>query len=98
MRSSVVLALLGLLCLPWVVRGDTSSSSAPVVADVLKLTKEKVDEEIIVAFVNNSGGASLSASEIIDLQSKGVSSRVLVALLNAKQQAGGGSPAAEKKD
>ena len=66
-----------------------------MVADVLKLTKEKVDEEIIVAFVNNSGGASLSASEIIDLQSKGVSSRVLVALLNAKQQAGGGSPAAE---
>ena len=71
--------------------GQTATATAsPVVADVLRLSQAKVQENIIVAFIQNSPGAHLTASEIIDLRAQGLSSGILVALMNAQP----GSPAA----
>jgi hypothetical protein len=82
MRSVFTLATV--LALSWQasVSFGQASFTTPVVADVVKLSQAKVDEGTIVAFVQSSTGANLSASEIIDLRSQGVSDRVVVALLN----------------
>ena len=66
------------------------ATASPVVADVLRLSQAKVDDNIIIGFIHNSPGAHLTASEIIDLRAQGLSSDVLVALLNSQP----GSPAA----
>ena len=81
MRSVFTLATV--LALSWQasVSFGQASFTTPVVADVVKLSQAKVDEGTIVAFVQSSTGANLSASEIIDLRSQGVSDRVVVALL-----------------
>ena len=50
--------------------------------DVLKLSRAKVNEEVIVAFVQSGNRHfSLSASEILHLRKEGVSDRVLTAML-----------------
>ena len=69
---------------------STPATASPVVADVLKLSQAKVEENIIIAFIHSSPGAHLSASEIIDLRAQGLSDGILVALMNAQT----GSPAA----
>jgi hypothetical protein len=66
------------------------ATASPVVADVLRLSQAKVEENIIIAYIHNSPGAHLTASEIIDLHAQGLSSDILVALMNAQP----GSPAA----
>jgi len=85
MRSVFTLATA--LALSWQasVSFGQASFTTPVVADVVKLSHAKVEEGTIVAFVQSSTGANLSASEIIDLRSQGVSDRVVVALLNQHQ-------------
>jgi len=67
------------------VSAQVSSSSAPVVQDVLKLHRADVAEDVIVAFIENSPRARLDASELIDLHSQGVSTRILLALYNPGQ-------------
>src|ERR1035438_2475999 len=69
---------------------STPATASPVVADVLRLSHAKVEENIILGFIHNSPGAHLTASEIIELRAQGLSSGILVALLNAEP----GSPAA----
>ena len=85
MRSVFILATV--LALSWQasVGFGQSSFTTPVVADVVKLSRAKVDEGTIVAFVQSSTGVNLSASEIINLRSEGISDRVVVALLNQRQ-------------
>jgi hypothetical protein len=68
------------------VSGQISNSVSPVVADVLKLQKAQVGENVIVAFIQNSPRVSLSADDVLRLQSEGLSSRVLVTLLNPAQE------------
>src|ERR1039457_3509154 len=88
---ALLAALLGLsLCASNGLGQSTPASTSPVVADVLRLSQAKVDENIIIEFVHNSPGVHLTASEIIDLRAQGLSSGVLVALMNAQP----GSPAA----
>src|ERR1035437_158292 len=70
---------------------STPPTASPVVADVLRLSHARVEENIIIGFIHNSPGAHLTASEIIDLRAQGLSSGILVALMNAQP----GSPAAE---
>ena len=69
---------------------STPATASPVVADVLRLSHAKVEENIIIAFIQNSPGAHLTASEIIDLRAQGLSDGILVALMNAQP----GSPGA----
>src|ERR1039458_5290699 len=88
---ALLAALLGLsLCASNGLGQSTRATTSPVVADVLRISQAKVDENIIIEFVHNSPGVHLTASEIIDLRAQGLSSGVLVALMNAQP----GSPAA----
>jgi hypothetical protein len=67
------------------------SESRPVqlssdVAEVLKLGRAHVGDEIIIAFIRNSGRTyHLSVSEILYLREQGVSDQVLTAMLGAGQ-------------
>src|ERR1017187_5633698 len=69
---------------------STPAAASPVVADVLRLSHAKVEENIIISFIHNTPGVHLTASEIIDLRAQGLSSGILVALMNAQP----GSPEA----
>ena len=60
------------------------ASTSPVVSDVLRLSHAKVEENTIIAYIQSSPGAHLTASEIIDLRAQGLSSAILVALINAQ--------------
>jgi len=75
--------------------GVAPSISAPVAEtvplstgaeEILKLSRAKINDEVTVAFVQNSDRRySLNASEIVYLRKEGVSERVLVAMLNEPQ-------------
>src|ERR1039458_7133133 len=89
--KALLAILLGIsLCASDGLGQSTPATASPVVADVLKLSHAKVEENIIVAFIQSSPGPHLSASEIIDLRAQGLSDGILVALMNAQP----GSPAA----
>jgi hypothetical protein len=56
------------------------------VQEILKLGRGKVGDEVIIAFIVNSGKIyHLSASEILYLREQGVSDQVLTAMLSAGQ-------------
>src|SRR5262245_36120036 len=58
------------------------------VEDILKLSRAKVHEDVIVAFVQNSGRQfKLTAAEVIELCKQGVSERVLTAMLQPSSPA-----------
>lgn len=57
------------------------------VADVLKLSKAQVNEDIIVTYVQNSGTAyNLGANEIIFMREQGVSDRVINTMLDQRKR------------
>lgn len=72
--------------------GIAPSTAAPVEAtvqlstgagEILKLARAKINDEVTVAFVQNSDRRyNLTASEVVYLRKEGVSERVLVAMLN----------------
>jgi hypothetical protein len=65
------------------------------VPEVLKLGRARVGDEVIIAFIVNSGKAyHLSASEILYLREQGVSDQVLTAMLNAGQNVAATPPQA----
>jgi len=50
--------------------------------DVLRLVKAKVDQEVVIAFVRNSAIAyNLTAGEIVSLKDQGVSSGIILAMI-----------------
>jgi uncharacterized membrane protein YgcG len=56
------------------------------VAEILKLGRAHVSDEIIIAFIRNSHATYLlNASELLYLRQQGVSDPVLTAMLNARQ-------------
>src|ERR1035441_1942512 len=56
------------------------------VPEILKLGRAHVGDDIIIAFIRNSGGTyHLSVSEILYLREQGVSDQVLTAMLSAGQ-------------
>jgi hypothetical protein len=56
------------------------------VAEILKLGRAQVGDEVIIAFVRNSGKSyHLSVSEILYLRAQGVSDQVVTAMLSAGQ-------------
>jgi len=76
---------------PGVAATVSASEAGPVqlsagVSEVLKLARARVSDEIITAFVRNSGRVySLGTSEILYLREQGVSDPVLTAMLNQRQ-------------
>lgn len=67
---------------------------SPGAADVLKLTRAKVGEDIIVAYIQSTDRRyNLRAEEIVHLQQQGVSSPILVAMLNETPAATEPAPA-----
>jgi hypothetical protein len=57
------------------------------VADVVKLSEARVGEDAIVAFIANSGATyNLSVNEIIYLKNRGLSDRVITAMLEQRQK------------
>jgi hypothetical protein len=56
------------------------------VAEILKLGRAHVGDEVVIAFIRNSGRSyHLSASEILYLRAQGVSDQVVTAMLTAGQ-------------
>lgn len=56
------------------------------VPEILKLARARVNDEVIIAFIKNSGRIySLSVSEIVYLREQGVSNQALTAMLNQQQ-------------
>lgn len=56
---------------------------SPAVADILKLTRAKISDDVIIAFIQSGKRAyDLTASEIIYLRKEGVSDQVLATMLN----------------
>ena len=90
MRAGLAVFLGLLLCASNGLGQSTPAAASPVVADVLRLSHAKVEENIIIAFIQSSAGAPLTASDILDLRAQGLSSGILIALMNAQP----GSPAA----
>ena len=84
MRALLPFAVLGFSCLVSSVSAQSPTSRSPVVADILKLSNAKVDEGVIVTYVQSAPRANVSAADLLELHSNGISSRVLVALLNPR--------------
>ena len=68
---------------------DSAQAKLPDgVADVLKLSRAKVSEEVVLSYVQNSGTAySLSADDIVRMRNEGVSDRVISAMLDQHKKA-----------
>ena len=82
MRALLPLAVLGFSCLLNSVSAQGPTTTSPVVAEILKLSRAKVNEDVIVAYVQHAPRGNVSAADLLELHSNGISSRVLVALLN----------------
>ena len=90
LKIAVVLAIaiIGWLCLgaPSAHAQTTPANFSPGVQEVLKLTQAHMSDDIILAYIRNSGAAyNLSADDILYLNSQGVSQAVLSGLLKATQ-------------
>jgi len=92
--SALALALIGWMC--W--NGGTlteaqspPATQSPQLQEVVKLTQAKMSDDVILAYIKNSGATyNLSADDILYLNNQGVSQPVISALLAAK---GTGAPA-----
>jgi hypothetical protein len=87
------LAALVIGCLCW--NGGTLSraqsapaTQSPQLQEIVKLSQAKMGDDVILAYIKNSGAAyNLSADDILYLNSQGVSQPVVSALLQAKASA-----------
>ena len=68
---------------------DTVQAKLPSsVADVVKLSRAKVSEDVVLSFVQNAGTSySLSADDIVQMRKEGVSDRVISAMLEQHMRA-----------
>jgi hypothetical protein len=68
--------------------GSTPAKLPYGVEDVLKLSRAKVNEDVVLSFVHNSGTIyNLSPTDIVYLKEHGVSDRVLNEMLTQRQRA-----------
>jgi hypothetical protein len=94
-KIAVVLASLAIGWLCWgggsAARAQTPANLSPGLQEVVKLTQAHMGDDVITAYVKNSGQSYyLSADDILYLNSQGVSQGVITALLQSK----GAAPAA----
>lgn len=97
--AKCVMVCVAIVCMCWydgtTCRAHTPSADPsalpPDLQEVVKLSQQKMNDEIIVNYIKNSGKAyKLSAADITSLSTQGVSQGVISALLSASS---GGSPA-----
>ncbi len=99
-RLGVVLAIAATGWLCWnacgVCRAQTAPANlSPALQEVVKLTQAHMADDVIVAYIKNSGSSySLSANDILYLNSQGVSQPVISTLLQAKPAADPSQPSA----
>ncbi len=83
----LAVAMIGWLCLkgPGAARAQsTPANLSPGVQEVVKLSAAHMTDDVILSYIKNSGAAfSLSADDILYLNSQGVSQPVISALLKA---------------
>jgi len=78
---------------------DSTVSPAPLLAygvpQVLQLVQAKVTDDVIIAYIHNSGNSyGLNADQIIYLRQQGISDRVLAVMLNQPKPASTPAPTA----
>jgi hypothetical protein len=92
-RRLKVLILLTFLLLGWLCFGGASLGHAqqppatlsPGLQEVIKLTKAHMTDDVVLAYIRNSGaGYNLSADDVLYLNTQGVSQAVISALLQSK--------------
>jgi hypothetical protein len=102
-RRLKILIVLAVLLIGWLCFRGASSSHAqsapadmsPGLQEVIKLTKAHMTDDVILAYIRNSGnGYNLSANDILYLNNQGVSQPVISALLQSKPAAAPSAPAA----
>jgi len=89
MRAPCLLAVLGFSFL-----AGPALAESPVVADILKLSRAKVDESVIVTYVQKTPRGTVNAADLLTLHSNGLSSWVLLALLDSQPGAARAATAA----
>lgn len=101
-RRLKILIVLAFLIIGWLCfRGSPSAHAqtppanlSPGLQEVIKLTKAHMTDDVILAYIHNSGaGYNLGADDILYLNSQGVSQPVISALLQAKSAAPAPAPA-----
>ncbi|HEY3913625.1 MAG TPA: DUF6600 domain-containing protein, partial [Verrucomicrobiae bacterium] len=99
LKVLIVLAFLiiGWLCFRGATAGHAQSAPAdlsPGVQEVIKLTKAHMTDDVILAYIRNSGASyTLSADDVLYLNAQGVSQPVISSLLQAKSAAPAPAPA-----
>jgi len=99
LKILIVLAalIIGWLCFNGATSGHAQNAPAnlsPGLQEVVKLTKAHMTDDVILAYIHNSGaGYNLSADDILYLNTQGVSQPVISALLQSRSSAPS-SPAA----
>jgi hypothetical protein len=78
---------------------DSPANAAPALAygvpQILKLAQAKVTDEVIIAYIHNSGSSyGLDADQIIYLRQQGISDKVLTTMLAQPRPASVAAPAA----
>lgn len=89
------LAAVAIGCLCWnggtLVHAQAPATQSPQIQEIVKLTQAKMSDDVILQYIKNSGASySLSADDILYLNSQGVSQPIISALLAAKPS---GAPA-----
>jgi hypothetical protein len=77
-----------LACATGIGLGEGAINTSPVLTDVVRLHQAKVDDSVILAYVQTAPKTPLDANQILELRDAGISDQVVVALLN-----GGGANA-----
>jgi hypothetical protein len=89
--SALAVLVIGWLCWNGGTLGQAQSAPAnqsPQLQEIVKLTQAKMGDDVILAYIKNSGASyNLSADDILYLNTQGVSKPVLSALLQAKASA-----------
>jgi hypothetical protein len=89
--SALAVLVIGWLCWNGGVPGRAQPAPAnqsPQLQEVVKLTQAKMSDDVILAYIKNSGASyNLSADDILYLNTQGVSQPVISALLQTKSSA-----------
>lgn len=97
-----LLSALAVLLIAWLCwNGGTKAlaqsapaTQSPQLQEVVKLTQAKMGDDVILAYIKNSGASyNLNADDILYLNSQGVSQPVISALLQSKASAPAPAPA-----
>jgi hypothetical protein len=95
-RKLKILTALAILAIGWLCwNGSTAgraqsapANQSPQLQEIVKLTQAKMSDDVILAYIRNSGASyNLSADDILYLNSQGVSQPVISALLQSKSSA-----------